>query len=110
MSLLEKNLVVIESTGGRERFRMLESTREFAKLQLDVRGDREELARRHIGYFRAFAQRADEQIERGQLEQMTQVIALEWENLRVALHRALIEALERRGRPGDRSCDAPLLG
>ncbi|HET7815320.1 MAG TPA: adenylate/guanylate cyclase domain-containing protein [Candidatus Baltobacteraceae bacterium] len=59
-SLVDKSLIVAEAGGDEQRYRMLESTREFALERLDEAGARDAVAQRHAQYYAAFAQRADE--------------------------------------------------
>ena len=59
-SLVDKSLIVAESGGDEQRYRMLESTREFALERLDESGVRDAVALRHAQYFAAFARTADE--------------------------------------------------
>ena len=50
-SLIEKSLVQQnESEDGMSRFSMLETIREYASQQLEERGERDELRRRHAEY------------------------------------------------------------
>lgn len=92
--LVVKHLVVAEPSERGERYRLLESVRDFAAARAHARADQPQTRRRHIGYFRAFAQRSGEQIERGGLESALGAIAGEWENIRTALHRGLVEACD----------------
>ena len=87
--LIAKNLVTVTGSDKQERFRLLESTRHFATVQLEERGD-DQPASRHTRYFRAFAQRTNEQIERGAVEEAVALVSLEWENVRAALDRSLV--------------------
>lgn len=60
-SLADKSLVVADTAGAQERYRLLESTRAYALEKIAARGQREPLARRHAEYFRDLAQAADRQ-------------------------------------------------
>jgi len=59
-SLTDKSLMVADTTGESERYRLLESTRSYALEKLAAKGEREHLARRHAEYFRDQASRAEE--------------------------------------------------
>ncbi len=58
-SLVDKSLVVAETCGPEPRYRMLESTREYALERLEQSGERGIVARKQAEYFLHFAQRAD---------------------------------------------------
>jgi predicted ATPase/class 3 adenylate cyclase len=51
-SLTDKSLVVADTSGEQERYRLLESTAAYALEKLMASGDRERFARRHAEYFR----------------------------------------------------------
>ena len=87
--LIRKNFVVAERSETRERYRLLEATREFAAERLQKRDDRPALLRRHARYFRAFAQRAAEELEGERVEESLAQVRGEWENIRTGLARAL---------------------
>jgi predicted ATPase/class 3 adenylate cyclase len=59
-SLTDKSLVVADTTGESERYRLLESTRAYAMGKIADADERERLARRHAEYFRDRTQTADE--------------------------------------------------
>ncbi len=54
-SLTDKSLVVADTSGERERYRLLESTAAYALEKLSAAGERERMARRHAEYFRNWA-------------------------------------------------------
>jgi predicted ATPase/class 3 adenylate cyclase len=82
-SLVEKSLI----RQGEDRFRMLETIREFAVDSLTQREELEEIRRRHLDFFLALAEREGSRTEPeaparlGRLED-------EHDNLRAALHTA----------------------
>jgi predicted ATPase len=57
--LARHSLVYSDSTGPGPRSRMLETVREFMAERLAARPDATEVGRRHAGYYRALAERAD---------------------------------------------------
>ncbi|MCX5205659.1 NB-ARC domain-containing protein [Streptomyces sp. NBC_00237] len=58
-SLTDKSVVRWEPTGGGERYRMLDTIREFGAAWLRGLGEESTLRHRHRDYFRALAQAAD---------------------------------------------------
>ena len=82
-SLVEKSLV----RQGEDRFRMLETIREFALERLEESGEREQIARRHIDFFLAFAGREGTDAERGARLSLERMDA-EHDNFRAALQFA----------------------
>jgi predicted ATPase/class 3 adenylate cyclase len=82
-SLVEKSLV----RQGKDRFRMLETIREFALESLTQSGELDEIRRRHLDFFLALAEREgspsepEAPVRLGRLED-------EHDNLRAALHTA----------------------
>jgi predicted ATPase/DNA-binding XRE family transcriptional regulator len=63
-ALVDKSLVVAEPSGDEERYRLLDSTREYARQRLAESGEAEAVARRHATYFRAFGEHAKTELER----------------------------------------------
>ena len=58
-ALARHSLIQLDSPGRRLRPRMLETIREFIAERLAARPDAAEIERRHAGYYRALAERAD---------------------------------------------------
>jgi predicted ATPase/class 3 adenylate cyclase len=58
-SLTDKSLIVSDQNEAEPRFRMLESTREYALERLEESGERDAVARKQAEYFSALAVRAD---------------------------------------------------
>ncbi|HEY1343495.1 MAG TPA: DUF4062 domain-containing protein [Streptosporangiaceae bacterium] len=58
-ALARHSLVYADSTGPGPRSRMLETVREFMAERLAARPDADQVGRRHAGYYRALAERAD---------------------------------------------------
>lgn len=54
--LVEKSLVLAETSGPEIRYRFMESTREYARDRLIVSGDAASLRTRHVAYFRGLAE------------------------------------------------------
>ena len=59
-SLTDKSLVVADTSGEHERYRLLESTAAYALEKLNASGRHDAMARRHAEYFRDQALAADE--------------------------------------------------
>ncbi|MFI0242674.1 ATP-binding protein [Streptomyces sp. NPDC016845] len=75
--------------GGSERFRMLDTLREYGAYWLRALGEEERLGRRHLSYYRVFAHRADAGwFGPEQLAWYTRTAA-EYTNLRAALGLSL---------------------
>ncbi len=88
-SLTDKSLVVADTAGEYERYRLLESTRAYALEKLTGAGERERVARRHGEYFRAQAQAADERYGTGSPAAWLASVELELDNYRAVLEWAL---------------------
>jgi predicted ATPase len=88
-SLADKSLVVVDTRGKQERFRVLESTREYALTKLAASGKRERLAHRHAGYFRDFTQMAERSFGAKPLSEWLAILDPEIENVRAAMDWAI---------------------
>ena len=84
-ALVDKSLVVAEPSGGDERYRLLESTREYARQRLVESGEAEAVARRHATWCLSFAERSKSALETmADLEWLASV-EVELDNVRAAL-------------------------
>ena len=88
-SLTDKSLVVADTSGEHERYRLLESTAAYALDKLSAVGEHETLARRHAEYFRDQALAAVERLGTGSTLAWTTGVQLELDNFRAALGWAL---------------------
>jgi predicted ATPase/class 3 adenylate cyclase len=90
-NLAEKSLVVVEQRG--QRYRMLETTHEYAREQFKEETDRAEIHRRHRDYFMTMAERAAPSLRTAGHDQSTWLETLnsEQDNLRAALAWSLNE-------------------
>ena len=88
-SLIDKSLVVADTSGEHERYSLLESTRAYALEKLTAAGAHEQFARRHAEYFRDHAQAADERQMTGSTAAWLACVELELDNYRAVLERAL---------------------
>jgi predicted ATPase len=84
-SLTDKSLVVADTSGEHERYRLLESTAAYALEKLRASGEHETLARRHAAYFRDQVDAADERFGTGSTAAWLAGVELELDNFRSAL-------------------------
>ena len=84
-SLTDKSLVVADTSGARERYRLLESTAAYALEKLRASGEYETLARRHAQYYRDQAVAAEERRGTGSTLAWLAGVELELDNYRKAL-------------------------
>ena len=87
--LVEKSLVEREAVG--DRYRMLETVRQYAQEALDKAGDRAACRTRHLQFYLAFAQRARPQIVGPQQSEWLARLDVERENF-LAAHAWSCEA------------------
>ncbi|HZV77524.1 MAG TPA: adenylate/guanylate cyclase domain-containing protein [Candidatus Babeliales bacterium] len=88
-SLTDKSLVVADTSGEHERYRLLESTAAYALEKLSAAGEHERMARRHAEYFLDQARAADERLGMGSMIAWVAESELELDNDRSALEWAL---------------------
>ena len=88
-SLTDKSLVVADTSGEHERYRLLESTAAYALEKLTAAGEHEQLARCHAEYFRDQARAAAERHGTGSTLAWVAEAELELDNDRAALEWAL---------------------
>jgi diguanylate cyclase (GGDEF)-like protein len=96
--LIEKNLVVVERDSRGDRYRLLNSIREFAALKLEERGAESAAGSRHARYYCAFVRRAGEQLQAVRSEDVLDHVRREWPNVRAALQWAFDGAEAEIGR------------
>jgi predicted ATPase/class 3 adenylate cyclase/DNA-binding CsgD family transcriptional regulator len=81
--LVDKSLVIAENTGGRTRYRLLETVRQYALEKLGESGEADDIRARHRDHYSAMAARLDAPA-RGSKEHLVEQADLEIENLRAA--------------------------
>jgi DNA-binding CsgD family transcriptional regulator len=86
--LVDKSLVMTEEGGSRARYRMLETIRAYAAARLVEAGEERALRDRHLAWSVAFAEAAEEELERD-LDTWRAGIEPERSNLRAALEWGL---------------------
>jgi predicted ATPase/class 3 adenylate cyclase len=84
-ALVDKSLVTVETNEDEPRYRMLESTREFALERLDESGEHLTVARKHAAYFLSLANRADAAWPEISANAWIAPLNAELDNLRAAL-------------------------
>ncbi len=93
-SLARKSLLVAELAGNVQRYRLLESSRQYAKDKLKARGEQEEVARRHAVFFVQLAERLNDAWETTPDREWLPQANVEAENWRAALDWALAKRRE----------------
>ncbi len=88
-SLTDKSLVIADTSGEHERYRLLESTAAYALEKLRASGEHDALARRHAACFRDQAEAANERYGTGSPAAWLADLELELGNFRSALAWAL---------------------
>ncbi|CDO86233.1 transcriptional regulator [Mycobacterium triplex] len=81
--LVDKSLVVADDTGGRMRYRLLETVRQYALEKLGDSGEADTVRARHRDYYTAMATRLDAPAAAGHQQRVEQ-IEIEIDNLRAA--------------------------
>jgi predicted ATPase/class 3 adenylate cyclase/DNA-binding CsgD family transcriptional regulator len=82
--LIDKSLVVVEHTGGRTRYRLMETVRQYAQEKLGESGEADHVRDRHRDHYTALVADLDEPdpVARGRVR-LEQVVT-EFDNLRAA--------------------------
>lgn len=88
-SLADKSLVVVDTSGKQERYRVLETTRQYALEKLAASGERERVACRHANFFRGVAQMAEKSFGAMPLSGWLAILEPELENFRATLEWTL---------------------
>lgn len=88
--LVDQSLVAPERTGRVTRYRLLETIRSYARLKISEE-DQQEVAERHLAYYRSLVTDTFEQW-RDSYQPAAAVFDEEWDNIRVAVQRALSSA------------------
>ena len=88
-SLVDKSMVVAELSESEQRYRLLESTRQYALELLQKSGELEPLQTRHAAYFLRFAQAIDDAFDSTPTKAWMSSLQVEYDNLRAALEWAL---------------------
>jgi predicted ATPase/class 3 adenylate cyclase len=84
-SLIDKSLVILEEAGDVTRYRLLETVRQYARDRLSERGELEIWRGRHIAYFLAFAEGAEQHLRGAEQQVWLERLEADHDNLRAAL-------------------------
>jgi len=90
--LVEKSLVVAEESGGKKRFRLLETMRQYARQRLIESGEEAALQSAHLAWIVGYAETARQGLWSPEVGVWIETLEDEKENVREALQRA-----EQRG-------------
>ena len=91
-SLVDKSLVTSEASGAEQRYRLLESTRQYALEKLRQAGELDRLQRRHVAFFAARALAADESWSTTPVAVWLAAIEADYDNYRAVMDWALEES------------------
>ena len=86
--LIDQSLVVVEPGPGPMRYRLLETTREYAREKLQASGESQTVQDRHLGYFLRYAE-ASEPSARAGRPAWLEGLEMEYSNMRAALEYAI---------------------
>jgi predicted ATPase/class 3 adenylate cyclase len=84
-SLVDKSLLGVDTSGDRERYRLLESTRAYALEKLTGAGDSDRIARLHAEYFRDRSLSLVERLSNGAMSTLFAALEPDLDNYRAAL-------------------------
>ncbi len=87
-ALVERSLVILDDEGTVERYRLLETIKQFAHEQLVASGEVGDVLDRHLVHFAGVVAVVAPDLQTGRQEQARAVLAAEHENLRTALVHA----------------------
>lgn len=90
-SLVDKSMVVAKLSGSEQRYRLLESTRQYAHELLEKSGELDPMHVRHATWFLEFAKRAESVRDSTPTKAWLSSVDPELDNLRAALDWALAE-------------------
>ena len=83
--LVRQSLVATDRTGGRSRYRMLETLRQYAADKLDAAGERDALSSAHAQYFLTIGEQAETGLRGTEQAEWRTTLAEEHANVRAAL-------------------------
>jgi diguanylate cyclase (GGDEF)-like protein len=89
--LVDKSLVLMETHGAHNRYRFLQSTREYARERLSLNGDASEVQARCVAYYRELAERIGSAPESKPTRSWLPPALPEWDNLRMVLTWTLLD-------------------
>jgi predicted ATPase/class 3 adenylate cyclase len=83
--LVDKSLAIVETTGKESRYRRLETIRQYARERLFESEEAAQMRDRHLGYFRALAEKAEIEIVNANQVAWLNRLHAEFDNIRAAL-------------------------
>jgi len=83
-SLVDKSMIVAERRASGMRYRLLETLRQYAEEQLELRGETSLVRDRHAEYFADLASELDFLVRGERQLEGSERIAIEWDNVRAA--------------------------
>jgi len=95
IGLIEQSLVVADEDG--DRYRMLETVREYAKEKLLASGGTDSVRQRHCDYYLALSEEADQKLKGSEQSAWLQRLDKEYDNIRSALEWCLMKTESRAG-------------
>lgn len=87
--LVDKSLVITQEADNSPRYRMLETTRQYAREKLLDSGEGESVHDKHLSYFLEFAAKAAQGIHGPDQIELNNVLGNEYDNFRAALEWSL---------------------
>ncbi len=93
--LVDKSLVLMEAHGAHNRYRFLQSTREYARERLSLNGDAPGVQARCVRYYRDLAERLGSAPETKPTRSWLPPALPEWDNLRMVLTWTLLDDGDR---------------
>jgi non-specific serine/threonine protein kinase len=88
-ALVNKSLVVVEHGADENRYRFLETMRQFAREKLEEAGESGDSRDRHLHFFLALVEAAEPKLQGSEMMSWLDRLAREQDNLRAALERAI---------------------
>jgi len=90
-ALVDKSMVVAELSGAEQRYRLLESTRQYAWEKLVESGERDRMGARHARFFEAFGQQHYAETATMSIRAWNALMEPELDNFRAVLNWTLAE-------------------
>jgi tetratricopeptide (TPR) repeat protein len=108
-ALVDKSMVVAELSGAEQRYRLLESTRQYAWEKLVESGERDRVGARHARFFEAFGQQHYVATSKMSVRAWNALMEPELDNFRAALNWTLAEKHDPVLGAGSAAVAAPLF-
>jgi len=83
-SLVDKSMIVVDRRASGMRYRLLETLRQYAEEQLELRGETPSVRDRHTAYYADLVTELDVLVRGERQLEGSRRISLEWDNLRAA--------------------------